>query len=212
MNRWIRKAVTLASIAGTLSLLPGGVALADAPAEQGAAAHPHHHLHLMADALKLGSLSGEQRSKIQALEQSVHGGWVPVRQADAQVLTALAQQVEQGAVDRGALQGSLDAETSAAHAVFQTDLGAVTQLHDLLTPAQRGELVDAVEAMAPGHARPGLEAFRGGDFAAQVLVHEHVPGAHAIAMAEARVPSMTPEQRSALAAHLRQRASHESES
>ena len=77
-----------------------------------------------------------------------------MRQADAQVLTVLAQQVEQGKVNPQAVAPSLSAERSAALAELQVDQSTLAQLHSILTPAQRNQLVDAVEArMAQGGQR-----------------------------------------------------------
>jgi Spy/CpxP family protein refolding chaperone len=75
---------------------------------------------------------------------------MPVRQADAQVLTVLAQQVEAAKVDRAALAPSLAVERSAAAAERQVDQAALARLHDILTPAQRGQLVDAIETRGAG--------------------------------------------------------------
>jgi Spy/CpxP family protein refolding chaperone len=160
MNRWIHKLVTLASVAGTLALLPAGVALAqDAPPQaQQEAGHAHggHHAHgprLLGAALKLDSLTPAQRSQIEQLVAQRRAAQVPVRQADAQVLTVLAQQVEQAKVDDAALAPSLAAKRGAAAAAQQVDRAALVQLHAVLTPAQRAQLVDGIEGrFAQGRA------------------------------------------------------------
>jgi Spy/CpxP family protein refolding chaperone len=159
MNRWIHRLVTLTSVAGTLALLPAGVALAqDAPPQaQDGAAHGHgHHGHgprLLGAALKLDSLTPAQRSQIEQLVAQRRAAEVPVRQADAQVLTVLAHQVEQAKVDDAALAPSLAAKRGAAVVAQQVDRAALVQLHAVLTPAQRTQLVDGIEArMAEGRA------------------------------------------------------------
>jgi Spy/CpxP family protein refolding chaperone len=154
MNRWIHNLVTLASVAGSLALLPAGVAFAqDAgpqaqPADAGHA-HGGHHRHgprLLGAALKLDSLTPAQRSQIEQLVAQRKAAEVPVRQADAQVLTVLAQQVEQAKVDDAALAPSLAAKHGAAVAAQRVDQAALAQLHAVLTPAQRIQLVDGIEA------------------------------------------------------------------
>jgi Spy/CpxP family protein refolding chaperone len=156
MNRWIARIVTLASIAGAVALVPAGVAYA-----QQAATSPHegrhegHRMGLVGDALKLDSLTPAQRTAIEQLAQTRRTAEVPVRQADAQVLTVLAQQVEQAAINRQALAPTVNARESAAVAARTVDLDTVQKLHDLLTPAQRGQLVDAVEANFQSHAGGG---------------------------------------------------------
>jgi Spy/CpxP family protein refolding chaperone len=149
MNRWIARIVTLASLAGAVALVPAGVAYAQDAAD---ASQPHgHHGHkmgLVGAALKLDSLTAAQRSSIEQLVQTRRTAEVPVRQADAQVLTLLAQQVDQAAINRQALAPTVSARESAALSARTVDLDTVQKLHDLLTPAQRGQLVDAVEAHA----------------------------------------------------------------
>ncbi len=152
MNRWIARIVTLASLAGAVALVPAGVAYA-----QQAATSPHeghrmgHRMGLIGDALKLDSLTPAQRTSIEQLAQTRRTAEIPVHQADAQVLTVLAQQVEQAAINRQALAPTVSARESAALAARGVDLDTVQKLHDLLTPAQRGQLVDAVEAHFQGH-------------------------------------------------------------
>ena len=214
MNRWIRNVVTLASLVGAVSMLPG-VASANEQNERAEAKHEHgrhHHGGLVMAALKLDNLSGEQRSQIEKLVAERKSANVPVRQADARVLTELAHQVEQAKIDRDGLKAGLDAETAAAQGARAVDASSLGQLHALLTTSQRNTLVDAIEARMPqGKPRPeALEAFRGESFEPSAMVKLVVPSEHAIKHAEAKVPSMTPQQRATLAAHLRERASRES--
>src|SRR5580704_2482000 len=117
MNRWIRRVVMFTSLAGALALLPGAVAMANESAAGEHAKHGHgHHGGLMSAALKLDNLSADQRSQIERLEAQRKAANVPVRQADARVLTELAHQVEQAKIDRDGLKSSLSAEESAAQA------------------------------------------------------------------------------------------------
>jgi Spy/CpxP family protein refolding chaperone len=167
MNRWIQRVVTFASLAGTLAVLPAGVAFAQTPDTPGQAPHAkHHRMHqhgLIGAALKLDSLSPEQRAQIEQLVQARRTASAPVRQADAQVLTTLAQQVESAKADPQALAPSLAAEHAAAMNQVQVDRTTLAQLHTILTPAQRNQLVDAVEARTGGEhgAREGKQGFGG---------------------------------------------------
>ena len=87
--------MTVASLAGAVALVPAGVAYAQ---QGGSSAHQGHHKGhrggLVGAALKLDSLTPAQRTAIEQLVQTRKTAEVPVRQADAQVLTVLAQQVE----------------------------------------------------------------------------------------------------------------------
>jgi Spy/CpxP family protein refolding chaperone len=156
MNRWIRRATTFASLAGSLALVTGGVAYAhDGPSSaygQGKKEHGGgHRAGLLGAALKLDSITAEQRAPIEQLVQQRRTAGTPVRQADAQMLTVLAQQVEQAQVDPQALAPSLSAEQSAAEAESVVDRDTLNRLHAILSPAQRGQLVDRIEARRAKH-------------------------------------------------------------
>jgi Spy/CpxP family protein refolding chaperone len=163
MKLSLRKTVVFASLASAMALVPAGIAFANNEAPQGHAKHHRGHREgLIGDALRLGSLTAAQRSSIEQLVQDRRAANVPVRQADARVLTELAQQVEQAKVDPGALQASLGAEQSAAAARGAVDRDTLAGLHALLTPAQRNELVDAIEAAHANHHHEKTEAHAAG--------------------------------------------------
>jgi Spy/CpxP family protein refolding chaperone len=158
MNRWIRRTVTFASLAGTLALVPAAVAYAHDANEHTKEHHGGHRGGLIGAALKLDSLTAEQRAAIEPLIQQRRAASTPVRQADAQVLTVLAQQVEQAKIDPQGLAPSLGAEQSAATAETAVDADTLNRLHAILTPAQRAQLVDRIEAARGQHPHE-----RGGD-------------------------------------------------
>jgi Spy/CpxP family protein refolding chaperone len=152
MNRWIRRTVTLASFASALALVPAGLAFAQqaqSPDQAQAGQHEHHRGHregLIGAALKLDSLTPQQRSQIEALAQQRKTASMPVRQADAQVLTMLAKQVERASIDPQGLASSLNNEQSATTQQGVVERDTLNQLHAILTPAQRNQLVDSIEA------------------------------------------------------------------
>ena len=203
----------VSSIAGSLALLPGGVAFAQQPAQGQHAGHAHGpHGGLLRDALKLDSLSAEQRSQIEKLVDGHKTAEVPVRQANAQLLTQLATQVEAAKIDRQALGPSMNAEASAARNARTVEVNALSQLHGVLTVVQRNQIVDTIASRLPqGKAVPPvLDAFRGDSFDANALVREGKTGERVVDHAEAKVPSMSAEQRATFASHLRARAAKES--
>jgi Spy/CpxP family protein refolding chaperone len=152
MKLSLRKVVSFTTFATTVALgVAGtGTAFAQSAAPQGQAEHagrPHAHRQgLLQAALRLDSLTSSQQTQIQQLIATRRTAAAPVRQANAQVLTALAQQVDQGQINAQALAPSLSAEQSAAQAELQVDQTTLAQLHSILTPAQRTQLVDTVEA------------------------------------------------------------------
>jgi Spy/CpxP family protein refolding chaperone len=141
MNRWIRRAMMSLSITSAVALV-GGVALAHHAEGKGHG----QRAGLLGQALKLDSLTPEQRTAVGQLVEQRRAARVPVREADARVLTALAQGVEQASVDPQALAPALNAEDHAAAAQTAVERDALNRLHALLTPAQRSQLVDRIEA------------------------------------------------------------------
>jgi Spy/CpxP family protein refolding chaperone len=148
MNRQIARIVTLTLLSSAAALVPAGVAFAQQATTDAGSREWHHGQRpgLLGAALHLDSLTPAQRTSIEQLEQVQRTAETPVRQADAQVLTVLAQQVEQASINRSALAPTLSARESAAVIARTADLDTVQKLHDLLTPSQRGQLVDAAEA------------------------------------------------------------------
>jgi Spy/CpxP family protein refolding chaperone len=159
MNPWIGKVVLFASLSAPL-LVGSGLAMAQsaatAPAAEAGAGgghHGHHHREgLLGRALKLDSLTSDQRAQIEQLVQSERTAHAPVRAADAAVLTALAQQVESGAINENALAPTVQARQSAEATAHSSQQDALVKLHGILTSAQRSQLVDAIEAGMASHA------------------------------------------------------------
>jgi Spy/CpxP family protein refolding chaperone len=78
--------------------------------------------------------------------QQCKAATTPLRQADAKLLTQLALQVETAKVDPPSLQPYLSAEQNAAPNAHDVRTSALNRLHELLTSAQRNQLVDRVES------------------------------------------------------------------
>jgi Spy/CpxP family protein refolding chaperone len=155
MNRTIRNAIatlSLVGVVGTLAVVPARMAYAEEA--QGQAHHHHGHRQgVLGAALKIGSLTPQQRSAIEGLIQQDRAARAPVRQADAPVLEVLAHQVEQASIDPQGLAPTLDVEKAAEATEVVVQRSSLNSLHGLLTPAQRAQLVDGIEAHR--HARHG---------------------------------------------------------
>ena len=165
MNRWIRRTVSGISIASTLALLPAGAAFAQSAAAGEARESGHHgrggrHA-LLKEAQKLDSLTPEQRTAIDQLVRTRQAAQVPVRQANAQVLLQIAQQVDQATIDAQALAPSVGAEERAATAENAVERDTLSRLHALLTPAQRAQLVDHLQAEWRGRGDADVGERRG---------------------------------------------------
>jgi Spy/CpxP family protein refolding chaperone len=238
MNRWMRAVVSGVSLTSALALLPASVALADDGASQAPQAgsmhggeHRHdghrHGLVLVGKALRLDSLTPAQRSTIQGLAQTQRSAWTPVRQADAAVLTQLAQGVERGSVDRDALSPELHARETAAASARTASHEVRSQLQAALTPSQWEEIT-AHGSRPDGGAREGAREAHGERGPARIArfaqrlnltpaqtqtIEATMAAAHGHGMVDlvaAAAPVLTPAQRVELAGHLRLRASHES--
>jgi Spy/CpxP family protein refolding chaperone len=150
MKLSLRSVLSFVTFATALSLVPAAAFAQEAPAAPVQGKHMRHHkghkAGLVGAALKLDSITPEQRTQIEGLVQARKVAQVPVRQADAQVLTVLAQQVEAGKSDPQVLGPSLAVERAAAMGAARVDQATLVQLHSILTPAQRAQLVDRMEA------------------------------------------------------------------
>jgi Spy/CpxP family protein refolding chaperone len=175
MNRWIPKTIVFTSLMGTLALGAESLALAD---EAQPKSHEHesqrgHRGGLLRAALALESLTPGQRSSIEQLVQQRRAAAAPVQQADAQVLTALAQQVEQARIDPQAIAARLDTEQRAATAEEAVDAQTLNQLHQLLTAAQRSALVDTVKAGHSGEHESHRRGHEGGGDGLNLSPQQH---------------------------------------
>jgi len=160
MKRTFAKLVVIASLAGSAALVPalagaqvGSTAGGDSTAS-GEAKHAHHPGPAMAvihAALQIDSLTVQQRASIEALKKAEHEAVIPARAAQSRVLTALAAQVEAGNIDRGAIAPAVQAAEAADSSARAAARDTLQKLHDILTPAQRSELVSTIEAKMAAH-------------------------------------------------------------
>ena len=195
MKRWIRTSAMIGSLSASLALVAGGIAYANdaqstAAEHGGNAHHGWHRAGMLGAALQLDSITPEQRASIEQLVAQRQTARGPVRQADAQLLTTLAQQVEQAQIDPQGLAPSLTTEQSAAQAENVVDRDTLNQLHTILSPAQRGQLADRMEARDAKHER----------------AHESAEGRPRMA----RGLELTPEQRAQIRSNLRAAATTDS--
>ncbi|MGH7734663.1 MAG: hypothetical protein ACREOE_13445, partial [Gemmatimonadales bacterium] len=165
MNRWIRSALVSSSLIGALALVPGAVAFASDAAHGQACpgCHGGRGAGLLGAALRLDSLTADQRAAIEKLIAARGTAGVPVHQAEAQFLTVLAQQVEQAKIDPQGLSASLAAGQNASNGMAAAERDALTQLHSILSATQRGQLADGIAQGRHGHDGPkDGEAHEGG--------------------------------------------------
>jgi Spy/CpxP family protein refolding chaperone len=132
-------------------------------------------LHAIAQAFGKVAITPGQRTEIEKLFKDAEARHALAKTgseaARKELLVALAAQVEQGKVDRAALAPKIDAASGPWTAARAADLGALDRVHAILTPLQRGALVDALE---DEHAGGGEHRGRGhGEGRGKAQHHAH---------------------------------------
>jgi len=173
MRRFIRTWLPLAALAassplagGCTATTTGEVSTASASAEPATVAPvavaAHGHIKAIAEALSTVPLRADQRSEIEALATAAQARMDSTKGTRGALMSAFADQVEQGTIDRTALQPKIDAVTAAFAQSHAADNAAFERLHALLDPTQRTTFADAFEAKAQSrHHGPGPGAHEG---------------------------------------------------
>ncbi len=99
---------------------------------------------LIADGLSRVHLNQDQRGRVEDLGKRVNEREQAVTNAHHDLRDALAEQVRAGKVDEHALDNDVDALVRAREEASPVLRRAFEDLHGILNPQQRGELVDAI--------------------------------------------------------------------
>ena len=140
---------TVACSGSTAAGDPTSSATAAQPGTKVAAVAPgakSSRVRMMADVLSSVPLRDDQRAEIERIASDADARHAGAAGAHADIMKALAAQIEAGKIDRPALQAKIDAAADAANAAHPADQAALQRLHDLLTPEQRGQVADAIES------------------------------------------------------------------
>lgn len=105
----------------------------------------------VADALATVPLRADQRATLEQMAKDADARMEPARKARADLMLAIADQVQAGTIDKTALQPKIDAVAAAHQAVQPQNRAAFEKLHDLLTPEQRVAFVNAMESHEGDH-------------------------------------------------------------
>jgi Spy/CpxP family protein refolding chaperone len=158
LSRGLALAVVLGAAAPVLGC--GGTAASEPAASAGQASTrapvaptAHGPVRLIGEALGDVPLSAPQRSQLEQLAADAEARHADERAARADLMNALAAQVQGGAIDRAALQPKVAALTAAVEKAQPADRAALEQLHAVLGPDQRVAFVDALKARI--HERMG---------------------------------------------------------
>jgi Spy/CpxP family protein refolding chaperone len=119
----------------------------------------HGLVKVMGEALGEVALRPEQRTEIERLAQEADARHLAMHQARKELMLAVADQVEAGAVDRAALAPKLERVRADFEASRPADAAALERLHAILDADQRNAFVFALEgrmrAMRADHAGHG---------------------------------------------------------
>ena len=150
-----------------LSLLAGSLASTAAfaqpeqPAPQQQQQRHAHKRHggggMYGQALKLGSLTSNQRQAIEQIQVALKAPRQAAKLARTQYAEAVAMQVQAGAVNLTALQLKAAQVVTAATAESIAERGGIAQLHSVLDASQRAELVNGIEAKMDQRGQAGAK-------------------------------------------------------
>jgi Spy/CpxP family protein refolding chaperone len=123
----------------------------EAQAEAGLREH-HRHQHrggvMQFVAMSLDTLGPDdaERPQVEALQRDLYACMAPAGEIQRQLHLTVADGVAAGAVDLAKVDGLIGQLDLAAAAVRGCSVNALNQLHALLTPVERAELVEKVQA------------------------------------------------------------------
>jgi len=124
---------------------------ADDDASAGLMEHHRFHHHggvtlFIAMSLDTLGVSSEQRAAVDKIRSDLHARMEQARSAEQNLETALAEGLSAGNFDTTKVDAAAAQVAVAAAAVHDASASALNELHAVLTPPQRGALVDKVEA------------------------------------------------------------------
>jgi Spy/CpxP family protein refolding chaperone len=121
--------------------------------EQSAADTAHGGGKLIDEALDEVQLRPDQKPEVEKMRAEAEKRHAQVRAAKNELLTALADQIEKGKLDRCALAPAIKALASAKAEAHPGDRAAFEQLHSILDPEQRATFVDALRRHWESHKK-----------------------------------------------------------
>jgi|HubBroStandDraft_1064217.scaffolds.fasta_scaffold02382_2 Spy/CpxP family protein refolding chaperone len=139
-----------ASTASAPAVAPTSTAADDQAASDVTEHHRHHHHGgvTMFIAMSLDTLgtSPDEHAVIAKIQADLFAKMEPARAAEQKVMATLADGIEAGTIDTAQVDTALAQVARVAGALHDATAEALNELHAVLTPEQRGALVDKVEA------------------------------------------------------------------
>lgn len=103
---------------------------------------------LIALSIRELDLTADQKAKVEQIRTDLHAKLEPAHAAGKELSGVLADGVAAGAVDRAKADAAIEKLVGAVEQIQAATQDALNQLHAALTPAQRAQLVDKVQARA----------------------------------------------------------------
>ncbi|MBX3190165.1 MAG: Spy/CpxP family protein refolding chaperone [Labilithrix sp.] len=125
----------------------------------------HGVVKLVGDALGEVPLRPDQRVELEKLAQASEARHVAMADGRKELMLAVADQVEKGAIDKGALQPKIDRIVADLEKSRPEDRAALARVHAILDADQRNLFVDALESRFKGkhHRMKGGEGGEHGE-------------------------------------------------
>jgi Spy/CpxP family protein refolding chaperone len=162
---FLRRATSVALLvfAGAIGACGGGAATANAPGpvtavssaddEASNSLREHHRYHhhggatlFIAMSLDTLGVTADQRLTVEKIRRDLHAALEPARAAEQALVTTLADELAASKFDQAKTDAAVAQVSASASAAHDASADALNQLHATLTPAQRGALVDKLEA------------------------------------------------------------------
>jgi Spy/CpxP family protein refolding chaperone len=112
--------------------------------------HRHHHhggvILFISMAIDTLGLDPAKKAQVEKIQSELHAKMAPARDAEHDLLSILADGVATGKIDTAKVDAAIAKIASASAGIHGATADALTQLHDALSPVERGALVDKVKA------------------------------------------------------------------
>ena len=155
-------AVSLASVAALSVVAVGCGGSVEQPQTQASAAskapvapQAHGVVRLIGDALGEVALRPDQRTELEKLAVVADPRHAAMAAGKKDLMLAVADQVEMGAIDRNALQPKIDRIVADLEKGRPDDSAALARVHAILDPEQRNAFADALESKFKGKHHGG---------------------------------------------------------
>lgn len=153
----LRRFVLVPAVAGSLALVACSSASQNTNAPTNASTanaavnETRAHAPLLAGAWKLSDLSADQTVKLQAIEDRLRAAGAPRRAAQKDLAELFAKSLEAAKLDDVAVDAQIDRIAQLADAEKNATADALNDVHAMLTPAQRLEVVDLTKQAWKNH-------------------------------------------------------------